>query len=138
MTGVALALLAISWLASAQAPWSLLLVIVGVIILDFAVQAAHVSNQSLLTAAYPRQTSSVIGGYMMFYSLGSALGATATTAIYAVSGWSGSAVLGAAFALGGLVTWVLSRRTVANARRDVRRIPPPARTEGDTPPKAAP
>ncbi|PRB02501.1 MFS transporter [Microbacterium sp. MYb64] len=138
VTGVSLALLAVSWLASAQAPWSLLLVIVGVIVLDFAVQAAHVSNQSLLTAAYPHQTSSVIGGYMIFYSLGSALGATATTAIYAAAGWSGSAVLGAAFALGGLLTWVLSRRTVANARRDVRRIPPSARTESDTPPKAAP
>jgi predicted MFS family arabinose efflux permease len=113
VTGIALALLAASWIASAQAPWSLLLVIVGVIVLDFAVQAAHVSNQSLLTAAHPHRTSSVIGGYMIFYSLGSALGATATTTLYSVSGWTGSAALGAVFALGGLLTWTLSRRTVA-------------------------
>ncbi len=129
VTGVSLALLAVSWIASAQAPWSLFLVIVGVIVLDFAVQAAHVSNQSLLTAAYPRQTSSVIGGYMIFYSLGSALGATATTAIYAVSGWSGSAVLGAAFALGGLLTWALSQRTVARSGVRDDRSPPLATTE---------
>lgn len=118
VTGAALALLAVSWMASGQAAWSLWLVIVGVIMLDFAVQAAHVSNQTLLTAAYPEQTSSAIGGYMIFYSLGSAVGATVTTTVYARSGWTGSAVLGAGFALCGLLTWVLSRRTAVRPRRD--------------------
>lgn len=119
VTGAALALLAMSWIASGHATWSLWLVIVGVIVLDFAVQAAHVSNQALLTAAYSDRTSSVIGGYMIFYSLGSALGATATTTMYATSGWTGSAVLGACFALDGLLTWALSRRVFATKRRDV-------------------
>ncbi|WP_235653528.1 MFS transporter [Mycolicibacter icosiumassiliensis] len=118
VTGTALALLALSWVASGQATWSLWLVIVGVIVLDFAVQGAHVSNQALLTAAYSDQTSSAIGGYMIFYSLGSALGATATTTIYSISGWAGSAVLGASFALCGLLTWTLGRRTVTRTRRD--------------------
>jgi predicted MFS family arabinose efflux permease len=118
VTGTALAMLALSWIASGQATWSLWLVVVGVIVLDFAVQASHVSNQSLLTAAYSDQTSSAIGGYMIFYSLGSALGATATTAIYSTSGWTGCAVLGASFALCGLLTWALSRHTVTRVRRD--------------------
>lgn len=118
VTGTALALLALSWIASGQATSSLWLVVVGVIVLDFAVQAAHVSNQSLLTAAYSEQTSSAIGGYMIFYSLGSALGATATTRIYFTSGWTGSAVLGASFALCGLLIWALSRRTVTRTRHD--------------------
>lgn len=119
VTGAALALLAASWIASGQATWSLWLVVVGVIVLDFAVQAVHVSNQTLLTAAYSHQTSSVIGGYMLFYSLGSALGATATTTVYSTSGWTGSAVLGAVFALCGLLVWVFSRRSLAQARHDV-------------------
>lgn len=118
VTGAALALLTLSWIASGQATWSLWLVVVGVIVLDFAVQAVHVSNQSLLTAAYSEQTSSTIGGYMIFYSLGSALGATATTTIYSTSGWTGCAVLGASFALCGLLTWVLGRRTVTKTRYD--------------------
>ncbi|MDR2322349.1 MAG: MFS transporter [Microbacterium sp.] len=118
VTGVSLGLLAASWIAAAQASWSLPLVILGVIVLDFAVQAAHVSNQSLLTSAHPNETSSVIGGYMMFYSLGSALGATTTTALYAAAGWTGSAVLGAVFALGGLLAWALRRKAVAKARPD--------------------
>ncbi len=116
VTGTALALLTLSWIASGQANWSLwlvvILVVIGVVVLDFAVQAAHVSSQSLLTAAYSDQTSSTIGGYMIFYSLGSALGATATTAIYSTSGWAGSVMLGAGFALCGLLTWALSRRAV--------------------------
>ncbi|OQO92179.1 MFS transporter [Saccharomonospora piscinae] len=118
VTGTALALLALSWIASGQAAWSLWLVVIGVIVLDFAIQAAHVSNQSLLTAAYSDKTSSAIGGYMIFYSLGSALGATATTKIYSTSGWTGCVVLGASFALCGLLTWALSRPTVTRVRRD--------------------
>lgn len=112
VTGTALALLTLSWIATGQATWSLWLVVVGVIVLDFAVQAAHVSSQSLLSAAFSDQTSSAIGGYMIFYSLGSALGATATTTIYSTSGWTGCAVLGASFAFCGLVTWALGRRLV--------------------------
>ncbi|WP_302661134.1 MFS transporter [Rhodococcus sp. SGAir0479] len=119
VTGGALALLAASWSASGQATWSLWLVAVGVILLDFAVQVVHVSNQSLLTAAFPHRTSSVVGGYMIFYSLGSAVGATATTTMFATAGWAGSAVLGTAFALCGFLVWALGRRAV------------PAQTPGD-------
>lgn len=108
--GAALALLALSWIASAQVSWSLWWMVVGVILLDFAVQAAHVGNQALLTAAYPERTSSVIGGNMIFYSLGSALGATSTTAVYASSGWTGSSILGAGFALLALLSWALGVR----------------------------
>ncbi|WP_261994215.1 MFS transporter [Streptomyces sp. t39] len=119
ITGGALALLAASWLATGQASWSLWPVVVGVIVLDFAVQAVHVSSQHLLTAAYSHQTSSVIGGYMLFYSVGSAVGATSTTAVYSAAGWAGSSLLGAAFALGALLVWAVNRRAAAETRRDV-------------------
>ncbi|MFK4762118.1 MFS transporter [Microbacterium sp. ZW T5_45] len=110
VTGGALALLAVSWFALGQAGWSLWWVVIGVVVLDFAVQAVHVSNQSLLTAAHPDRTSSTIAGYMIFYSLGSGLGATTTTAMYSALGWTASAVLGAVFALCGLLVWGLGRR----------------------------
>ncbi|WP_345964509.1 MFS transporter [Streptomyces sp. BRB040] len=126
VTGGALALLAASWLATGQASWSLWPVVVGVIVLDFAVQAVHVSNQHLLTAAYSHRTSSVIGGYMIFYSFGSAVGATSTTAVYSAAGWAGSSLLGAAFALCALLAWAVNRHPAADTRRDVLvRQPPP-------------
>lgn len=119
ITGGALVLLAASWLATGQASWSLWAVVVGVIVLDFAVQAVHVSNQHLLTAAYSHQTSSVIGGYMLFYSFGSAVGATGTTAVYSATGWAGSSLLGAAFALCALMIWAVNRHAAADTQRDV-------------------
>lgn len=108
VTGAALVLLAVSWLAMAQGSWSLWLLVAGVIVLDFAVQAVHVGNQHLLTAAHPDRTSSIIGTYMLFYSVGSALGAAATTAAYSAAGWTGSSILGAAFAVGGVVVWAIA------------------------------
>ncbi|MFJ2090891.1 MFS transporter [Streptomyces sp. NPDC087901] len=110
VTGLALALLVLSWAAIAQLPWSLWVPIVGIVLLDFAVQAVHVSNQHLLTTAHPDRISSIIGSYMVFYSLGSALGAAATTAVFAAHGWAGSSLLGAGFAACALVVWSADRR----------------------------
>ncbi|WP_410539993.1 MFS transporter [Streptomyces sp. KL2] len=111
VTGLALALLVLSWAAIAQLPWSLWLLIAGIVVLDFAVQAVHVSNQHLLTTAHPDRVSSVIGGYMVFYSLGSALGAAATTAVFAAGSWAGSSLLGAGFAACALAVWAADRRS---------------------------
>ncbi|MCH0538893.1 MFS transporter [Streptomyces sp. MUM 203J] len=110
VTGFALALLILSWVAIGQLPWSLWLLLVGIVVLDFAVQAVHVSNQHLLTSAYPERVSSVIGSYMVFYSLGSALGAAATTAVFTAYGWAASSLLGAGFAACALAVWATDRR----------------------------
>ncbi|MFD8999542.1 MFS transporter [Streptomyces sp. NPDC059582] len=121
VTGLALTLLILSWAAIAQLPWSLWLLVVGIVVLDFAVQAVHVSNQHLLTSAHPDRISSVIGSYMVFYSLGSALGAAATTAVFTAHGWAGSSLLGAGFAACGLAVWAADRRLPlagANFRSD--------------------
>lgn len=113
VTGIVLSLLAGSWALIAQLPWSLWLLLIGVVVLDFAVQVAHVSNQHLLVEAFPERASTVIGGYMVFYSLGSALGATVTTAMYAAAGWKASSILGAAFAACALIVWAVSLRLTA-------------------------
>ncbi|WP_242909318.1 MFS transporter [Actinomadura terrae] len=108
VTGAALVLLLGSWAAIGQLSWSLPLLVIGVIVLDFAVQAVHVSNQHTLTTAYADRTSTTIGAYMVFYSLGSASGAAATTALYGAFGWTGPTVLGAALTLGALAIWAFS------------------------------
>ncbi|MFC6881327.1 MULTISPECIES: MFS transporter [Actinomadura] len=115
VTGIALVLLLVSWAAIGQLPRSLPLLVAGVVLLDFAVQAVHVSNQHTLANAYPERTSSAIGAYMVFYSLGSALGAAATTALFDVAGWVGPTVLGAAFAGCALATWAFSGRSAGPA-----------------------
>jgi predicted MFS family arabinose efflux permease len=105
VTGVALLALVASWALIGQLSWSLSLLIVGIVVLDFAVQAVHVSNQHILTSRHPDRVSTTIGGYMIFYSLGSAVGAITTTAVFSAWGWVGSSMLGAMFAAGAVVAW---------------------------------
>ncbi|WP_281897740.1 MFS transporter [Phytohabitans aurantiacus] len=109
VTGWSLALLVASWLLIAQARTSLWLLIVGIVVLDFAVQAVHVSSQHLLTTARPDQSSRVIGTYMAFYSFGSALGAVTTTWAYSTAGWTAASLLGATYAALGLLTAISTR-----------------------------
>ncbi|MFI5592211.1 MFS transporter [Amycolatopsis sp. NPDC051758] len=122
VSGLALTLLVVSWAAIVQLPWSLWVLVAGIVVLDFAVQVVHVSNQHLLTAAHPDHTSGVIGGYMVFYSLGSALGAATTTAVFTAYGWPGSSLLGAGFAVCALAVWAIGRRLAAprQGRESVR------------------
>lgn len=108
-TGIALALLAASWLPLAFTRSSLWALAVGVILLDLAVQAVHVTNQTLIHALHPDAGSRLIGGYMVFYSVGSAAGAIAATTLYTVAGWGAVCALGAAFSFLGLVLWACAR-----------------------------
>ncbi|USU02693.1 MULTISPECIES: MFS transporter [Pseudomonas] len=105
-TGIALALLTLSWLPIAFVDSSLLAMAVGVILLDFAVQAVHVTNQSLIFAARPDAQSRLVGAYMCFYSVGSGLGAIAATYTYAHSGWVAVCFLGGGISAVALMYWV--------------------------------
>jgi predicted MFS family arabinose efflux permease len=104
-TGLALALLTFSWLPIAALHTSLLLLIFGVILLDFAVQTVHVINQSLIVAARPEAASRLVGAYMCFYSLGSALGAIAATQLYTHWGWLAVCYAGAAVSASAFLCW---------------------------------
>ncbi|GAA4212595.1 MFS transporter [Actinocatenispora rupis] len=118
VTGWSLLLLIVSWAASALLGRSLWPLVVGVVLLDFAVQAVHVSSQHLITARHPAHASRTIGAYMVFYSVGSALGAVTTTAAYGVAGWPGSALLGAGYAGAALVAWLVPRGALDAVRRN--------------------
>lgn len=110
-TGLALALLALSWLPIAYVETSLLWLLVGVIALDFAVQAVHVSNQRLIIAARPAAASRLVGAYMCFYSLGSAAGAIVATQLYSHWGWQAVCLAGAAVSTCAFLVWSGSRRS---------------------------
>jgi predicted MFS family arabinose efflux permease len=110
-TGVALALLTFSWLPTAFVESSLLAMIAGVVLLDFAVQAVHVTNQSLIFAARPDAQSRLVGAYMCFYSVGSGLGAIAATYTYAHFGWVAVCILGSAISAVALLYWIYTTLT---------------------------
>jgi len=108
-TGTALILLVTSWLAIGLLHRSLVYLICGVILLDLAVQAVHVSSQSLLFAKLPEARSRVVAAYMIFYSIGSGAGSFASTWAYAHTGWTGVSLLGIVLAMLALISWAAAR-----------------------------
>lgn len=107
--GTALVLLVVAWLAISQLHRSLALLIPGIILLDLAVQAVHVTNQSVLFASLPEARSRLAAVYMIFYSIGSGSGAIASTWIYNRAGWIGVSILGAALSATALIFWAVTR-----------------------------
>jgi len=109
-TGAALILLLVSWLPIGMTSHSLFALLAGIILLDAAVQAVHVTNQSLILAVRPEARSRLTAGYMMFYSFGSAAGSIASTMTYHAAGWIGVCLLGATVSAAALLFWLLTRR----------------------------
>nr|WP_245719695.1 MFS transporter [Paenibacillus tianmuensis] len=109
-TGIALTLLLVSWLPINLTERSLWALIAGVVLLDLAVQAVHVTNQSMIYNVRPEARSRLAGAYMIFYSIGSAVGSIASTLMYARAGWTGVCLLGAAISGLALLFWGLTRR----------------------------
>jgi predicted MFS family arabinose efflux permease len=119
-TGVALGLLVVSWLPIALVRHSLLALVVGLLTLDLAVQAVHVTSQSMIYRIDPSARSRLVGAYMVFYSIGSAGGAIAATAVYARIGWFGVCLLGAAISATALVLWATVERRKGSGSTDDR------------------
>jgi len=110
-TGLALALLTLSWMPVGLLEIALGWLVLGIIMLDFAVQTVHVINQSLIIAARPDAASRLVGAYMCFYSLGSALGAIAATQLYALWGWHAVCYAGALVSACAFLFWLGSRHS---------------------------
>jgi predicted MFS family arabinose efflux permease len=108
-TGAALVLLLASWPLIGLLHRSLIALAAGIVMLDLAVQAVHVTNQSMIFARLPEARSRLVAGYMIFYSIGSGMGAMASTWIYAHAGWNGVSLLGAGLSATALVFWVSTR-----------------------------
>ena len=115
-TAAGLALLCLSWAPIALLEHSLWLLALGVLVLDVALQALHVTNQAMIFGISAQAHSRLVGGYMMFYAAGSGLGSIASTAVYAQAGWPGVCALGAAISLAALAFWWFTRGVGGEAR----------------------
>ena len=114
-TGFALALMLAAWGLIALLPYSILWLIAGVVVIDFGLQATHVTNQSLIYRVRPEAQSRLAAAYMVFYAIGSAAGSSLSTLVYAQAGWNGVCLMGAGISLATLVFWGLTRGREAEA-----------------------
>ncbi|OBY81655.1 transporter [Paenibacillus sp. KS1] len=114
-TGFSLVLLLLSWLFIRYTEQSLFALMIGIVLLDLAVQAVHVTNQTMILPLRAEARSRLTAGYMVFYSIGSASGSIASTHVYAHYGWGGVCLLGASVSAAALLFWTITRRVGAAA-----------------------
>lgn len=106
VTGVGLTLMLAAWALAATLPRTLVGLAVAVVIIDFGLQSVHVANQSVIYRLDPELHGRLTAAYMTFYSLGSAIGAIASTWMYSAQGWTGVCLLGFVISLGALGYWI--------------------------------
>ncbi len=115
MTGIALTLMVLSWIPIALLNHSMLWLIAGVLVIDFGLQAVHVTNQAMIYRVRPEAQNRLTAAYMVFYSIGSASGSAFSTWIYAYAGWNGVCLLGAGISLFTLIFWAATRKSMPEA-----------------------
>ncbi|MFA2915836.1 MFS transporter [Acinetobacter pittii] len=108
----ALVILLLAWGPLSLMAYSLWALVIGIVLLDLGGQALHVTNQSMIFRTRPEAHSRLVGLYMLFYAIGSGLGAISTTATYAYAGWFGVCALGAGVSLLALLFWRMTRHIV--------------------------
>ncbi|MGE8500289.1 MAG: MFS transporter [Pseudomonas sp.] len=118
-SGLALVLLTLAWLPLAFTEQSLWMLVLGVLLLDAAGQALHVINQSLILNSGNPAHSRLISLYMLFYAVGSGLGAFAATRLYDAAGWPGVCLAGAFVSLLALACWWLTLPDRGNVRHHI-------------------
>lgn len=117
VSAAALLLMLLAWLPLLQLPASLGWLLLGIVLLDLGGQALHVSNQALVLRAAEPVHGQLIALYMLFYAVGSGMGAAAGPALQAHVGWTGVCIAGAGVALLACLWWGAARWRTAVAVR---------------------
>ena len=101
------ALLTVSWLPTGLGHTTIPLLVLGIVVFDFACQSLHITNQSEIYRLRPDARSRLTSAYMTGYFLGGVVGSALASVIYAADGWSGDCVLGAAFGACTVALWAV-------------------------------
>ncbi|OWO78713.1 MFS transporter [Photorhabdus luminescens] len=109
-TSISLALLLFSWIPIGLAKESLIGFIIGIFLLDIAIQGVHVTNQSTIYRIMPEARNRLTAAYMTSYFIGGAFGSLVSGYAYKHSGWSSVAASGIAICIISLIVWFLGKK----------------------------
>lgn len=102
-----LTLLILSWLPIGFVHLSIVLLIIGVVTLDLAVQATHVTSMNQVYKIDPNSRNRLNACYMLFYFIGGATASFSSTWLFAHYGWLGVSIAGAGIAFIALSIWLI-------------------------------
>ena len=106
-TLLALGMLLLSWVPlGLAAEHGLTSLLTGVLLLDWAVQGVHVSNQGAIYRIRPDARNRLTAAYMTSYFIGGALGSLASAQAYGIASWSGVVTVGVVLSAAGIVAWL--------------------------------
>ncbi len=108
VTGACGALLVLSWGALWAGAGSLLWLLVGLVVVDFAAQGLHITNQSQIYRLRPEARSRLTAAYMFSYFLGGTVGSVLSATLYGAFGWDGACLAGAGFGSAAFILWAMS------------------------------
>jgi cyanate permease len=109
--GTLLVSFALIALGGAHPRWlSLTLLVIGVLLMDAAVQSSNLLGQSVVYELLPQARSRLTAIYMTTMFIGGSLGSWAAAHAYEHWGWAGSCGAAAVFPAVGLLGWLAARR----------------------------
>ncbi|MCG8394071.1 MAG: MFS transporter [Pseudomonadales bacterium] len=106
--------LLVSWGLLGLGGINLIALVVGIVLLDLALQAVHITNMNLILTLDASARNRLNSGYMFLYFLGGASGSLASAAAYEHYGWNGVCLLGAALGSAALLHALLMRHNEKN------------------------
>ena len=104
-TTAGLLIMLCSWAITALGSHSLVALIIGIILLDLAVQGVHITNQSVIYRQMPEARNRLTAGYMTSYFIGGAIGSLVSATAYQHAGWLGVCTAGALLTILNLLNW---------------------------------
>jgi predicted MFS family arabinose efflux permease len=107
-TGVATALLVVSWFTMWLGSSHILCLVIGIVLLDIGAQGLHITNQGEIYRLQAAARSRLTAAYMVTYFVGGAIGSASAAAVYGAMGWDGVCLVGAVFAALAFLLWVFT------------------------------
>lgn len=106
---------------------NLILLILGIVILDGALQAIHITNQGIIYKLIPSARSRINSSYMTMYFIGGSLGSTIAGWSWQQGGWLLTCLIGSALGVIVLILWTFDRTSMQTSTQELPTTLPSAR-----------
>ncbi len=105
-TGIFLFSIVVSFFIMIFGRTSVIPLIIGIIIYDFAAQGTHILNQSEIYKLKPEARSRLTTAYITSFFIGGSIGSATSAIIFSKYGWIGVCILGGSYTLFAISIWI--------------------------------